>query len=290
MAEYGIYTHPETLKATDLGTISDRDDEAIRQYCVAASRDWDSLCRGRRFYPTLETRYYDMPPDTYKLRLRDDLLEITSIVTGNGTKTLTSTNYWLKSGSRYERGPYNMVVIDPLSVDFLDWSTTPMRSQQVTGYWGYHERWDTAFTNTNATVTTDSGSTIVVSDTAGVDEMLLSPRFRTYCTIKLSDGTDVEYALVTGIDFNTKTLTLIRGINGTTQVTATGAIYRYEPMEEVERAVRRLAAWYYRMKDTSRPDLDRPIFTDEGIILPPRFPIDISEAAKKYAVYDIAIL
>lgn len=285
-----VYCFLEDLKSADLNTTSDKDDQILVQYCLMASRDWERLCYGRLFYPRYETRYYDNPRNTHRLRVDDDLLEISAITTANGSETLTASNYWGKSGPSYTTTPFNQIVVDPQSTDFFYWTDTPLRATSVSGYWGFHQDWSNAWIDTLATVDTDSGSTMTVSSVNGIDLFGFGPRFKTRSLIKLSDGTDTEYALVIGVDYDTDTLTLVRGVNGTSQLTATGSIYRFQPEYDVVRSVQRLAAWYYRMKDTSRPDLDRPIFTDEGIILPPRFPMDVQEAAKQYRVKSIGIL
>ena len=77
MANVGVYTTVTDFK-TYLGISATTDDSLLRGFCTAASRQLDRWCRGRRFYPRSETRYFDHPDNhTNLLILDDDLLEVT---------------------------------------------------------------------------------------------------------------------------------------------------------------------------------------------------------------------
>ena len=68
------------------------DDAVLEGMIEAASRYIDGVT-GRKFYPTTETRYFNVPEDG-ELWLDEDLLSITTLTNGDGT-TLTPAMYKL---------------------------------------------------------------------------------------------------------------------------------------------------------------------------------------------------
>lgn len=287
MADYGVYALYEDVKAIDLDTSETSDDTLLERICVQASRDFEREANGRLFYPRHETRYYDLPYSTSEQRLDDDLLEVTTLTTNSGNDTVAAADYVLASGFEYGKPPYNIIKLLPNGTT-TNWkfSGSAVQANSVSGYWGYVPHWTRgAWLSSGDTVSSLSGSSLTVSDVDGSDTLGRSPRFKYQQLLKISSGGNNEYLYITNKSIVTNILTVIRAVNGTSQLAgATGAtIYIFQPDEAVVKATRRLAAWYYRQKDSSKPDTDRPIVTSGGIILPGSVPKDVTMAAKTFA-------
>lgn len=238
------YVTVEEVK-TELGITEPDYDEMIRDKCETASRLWDRLTK-RRFYPTVATRYYDYRLQ-YMLPLDDDLLEVTTLTTGNGASTMSAAAYWPMTGSSYGDPPYSRIVsTSPFSA-----TGTTKRAHAVTGIWGYHNDWANAWRNSGDTVKTNitaSATSVTVTDVDGTDAEGHDPRFAEGQLLRI--GT--EYLHLQRKNATTDTLTIGRAANGSTAAahTALDVIYVYQPMAEVKQAARRLAAWLFRIKDS----------------------------------------
>ena len=95
---------------------------------------------------------------------------------------------------------------------------------------------------------------------------------------------DDELMLVTARNTSTKVLTVIRGINGTTAAAHAedATIYRFKPDETVRRMARRVAAWHYRRRGDAKGDLERPVVTPGGVMLPATFPKEVEQMMRGY--------
>lgn len=191
----------------------------------------------RRFYPRIETRYYDADendatPDAYTLYLDDDLLEATTFTTNNGDDTIAAASY---NAWPYDGPPYSELIIDANNTnsDYLLWTDTPQRAHRVLGVWGWHDDWSNAWntgsTLNSAIVSTATTSVTVVSGAAHEAGQL----------IRIDD----EYLLI--ISIATNTLTVERGYAGSTAATHDTAtqIYTYEPPFEVQETLLALMQW-----------------------------------------------
>jgi hypothetical protein len=282
--EYTSYQDLDEYQSLD---VSDTDDiELLRLLCEIASRMFDGTCR-RTFYPRSETRYYDHPENTARLKVDDDLLEVTTFTTNNGDDSVSASDYYLMCGDSYNLTPYDRIVmkLDGGQPNLL-YSGTPQKANAVTGMWGYHEDWDAAWQDSNDTVQDDGGidasvTTITVSDADGADIYGITPRFKVQRLLKIDD----EYVYVTAVNTSTDKLTVIRGVNGTTAaVHDNGAtIYVYQPMVEVAHAVKRLAAWLYGQRDAP---FVKQIVSVPGsgttITIPEGAPLDVRAVAARY--------
>lgn len=107
------------------------DEELVLALIRGVSRAIDSYCR-RVFYTTEDTRIYDWT-DPYAIRLRDDLLSLTSVAT-NANQTLAAENFILdpRIGPPYAR----ITLKQGLGVAF-NWSVTRDAALSITGVWGY---------------------------------------------------------------------------------------------------------------------------------------------------------
>lgn len=264
MNEYVSY---EELKSY-LGIVNNDDDALLRTFAEDASRAFDALCH-RRFYPRYETRYYDHPANARVLRVDDDLLEVATLTSDNGSDTIASTDYFLLCGASYNTTPYDRIVIDDDSSALFEYSTTAQRATSVAGTWGYHDDWASAWLNSGDTVqdTTQqsaAATTLTVTSTSAADVNNETPRFMVGQLLKIGS----EYEYVTAKPTAT-TMTVRRGANGTTAAAhLTGvAIYVYQPIEAVREAVRRWASYMYRQKDSGI--FDTTIVPDMGTIVTP---------------------
>ena len=248
MANYGIYCTYEALKEyLNIPAAQTSDNKLLFKFAIQASDKLNAHCHNRYFYPIKQTRYYDYPcgvglpaysyqnsgqgfgfstiptpPLTYldntRLELDDDLLEVLSLTTQNGSQTITSSDYYLMTGDKYNFPPYdNIQLKSDGTVTAFGYSGSTQKSNAVTGYWGYHERWADAWQDSLDTVEnnplTSSGTSITVNDVDGVDLFGFTPRFQYQQLLKIED----EFLFVTGKDAGAaNALTVIRGVNGTT--------------------------------------------------------------------------
>lgn len=274
MNEYVSY---EDLKLYLRITENDADD-LLKGFTLQASRIFDAATR-RRFYPRLETRYYDHPYDASVLVLDDDLLEVDTFTTLNGYIALLPGDYYLTCGGQHNLTPYDRI---EMRVPALQYQSTPQRANAIAGIWGYHEDWGAAWDAVDALAAgvTASATSITVTDVDGADLSGMTPRFKVQQTIRIN----AEYMYVTGKDTSTNTLTVRRGVNGTTAVAHDKdvAVSVYRPMQDVWHAVRRLAAWLYGQKD--QPYAERIQAAQQGIIsIPEGLPADVKLTIRRYS-------
>ena len=263
---------------------SDADTTLVMRFAEAASRQLDRWCRGRWFYPKSAVRYYDHPDDSTRLRLSEDLLELTTFTTENGDTTVTSAQRYLMCGAEYNLTPYDRIVMkSDGGRPNLFYSGTPQRANAVTGIWGYHEDWSNAFEDSQDEVEdnplTASATTINVNDADGADLYGLTPRFKALQMLKIED----EYVYVTAVNATDDELTVVRGVNGTTAAehAQNVAISIYRPMPDIVQAAKEIAKYLYLHKDTS--DGDVTMFPEAGAVTVPQgLPITVKWAIQAY--------
>jgi len=280
------YCPMEDLKAAvDLTASDDADDVLLGGYCVIASRMIDGECK-RKFYPALETYYYDHPADPGVLRVDGDLLAVTTFTTQNGEVTVGSDDYYLMCGGSYNYTPYNRIVMIP-DGDYpnLLYSGRLQKANALTATWGYHEDWANAWQDSNDTVQnaggiTAAGTSITVSDADGANLDGETPRFKAQQLIKVGD----EYMHVTDRNDTTNAITVRRGVNGTTAAAhdADTTIYIYRPMAVVYEAARQLAKWLYNIRDASIELMAGAVDQGGTIRLPPNAPSFVKGVCEIY--------
>jgi hypothetical protein len=317
MANYGIYATYEEVKTYLQGVKAGefpKDDSRIIEFTFAASRRFDEYCK-RKFYPTRETRYYNHPgaepgipvrgtmvlSRTYGnrfstvtiqddcLKLDSDLLEAVTITTANGDTTLATTDYYLTTGGSYNTPPYDRVELrSDGDVTAFAYSDSPQRANAITGFWGYHQEWGGAWVAVDTIQNnplTISGTSLTVADVDGADDIGQTPRFRVHQLIRFGTGTGAEYAFITAKNTQANTLTIVRGVNGTTaaQQAATTAIYVYRPMWQIVDAVKMLAAHLYRRKDNVGGQGESGFASSTGVlVLPPKLPSEVAGILAAY--------
>jgi len=279
MNEYVTFEALKKYTGIEDGNVED--DDLLMELCEDASRAFDTAtCR--RFYPRIETRYYDDPADSRLLKLDDDLLALTSLTTANGTDTISTSNCYLMKGTDYNATPYDRIALKQSEGDLFYYSNTPQKATTVVGTWGYHDDWSNAWLDSNDTVqddplTTDS-ATLTVGDVDGGNLYGVTPRFQVGQTLKI----DSEWMYVTDKPSGT-TLTVRRGINGSTAAQHDNAstVYVYQPPRKVVSATRRLATFLYRQKDSSV--FDTTAFPELGMVQAPAgTPKDVLRAMLQY--------
>ncbi len=190
----------------------------------------------KRRYPYFLPYSEDIPlnVDTHSARMNtlllpNYLLSLTSVVVNTTDVTAYTRLY-----------PPNQLPVYRLQLDnTVKWTyypdvDYPITFVTVTGVWGYNRDYTHAWQAVDA-ITTVGGinasvTTFTVADADGVDSYGLTPRLSIGNYIKV----DNEFMLVTGVNTTTNTLTVKRGVLGTTPAThdagATVSTYTIEPI------------------------------------------------------------
>lgn len=222
------------------------DDNKMLQYIEQASRRIDKHC-DRRFYPRSATRYLNYQ-SSYDLLLDEDLLEVSDLSAG-GT-SISLTDFFLYPLNTY---PKWKIEIDRSKSALFDYSSTHQKAVTVVGTWGWHNDWDNAWDDSQDTTEDDpltvAATTITVNDTDGADINGFTPRFSPGQLLKIES----EYVQVTGVSSADNTLTVRRGMNGTTaaQHDQNTAISIYRVPEVVHRACLEVTKLFYEMRSAT---------------------------------------
>jgi len=272
-------TLEEIRNAIKAGASEAANDDLLLLYAEVASRLLDNEAN-RKFYPRLETRYYDHPVNASNKRrimLDDDLVSLSSFTNGDGSDLPTT---------EFLQHPINEDVkyaleLEPGSTYSWELDLTNGKYQKaclaVAGYWGFHMDWSNAWDSVDTVGDTggiDASSTsLTVSDIDGDNSYGYGPRISRGDLIQIES----EMCYVTAAATDTNIATLVRAVNGTTAAAhANGKVvevFRVWPM--AKHIVRRLAVWLYK-QNFAPLDVDRPAITPDGVtILPMALPKDI---------------
>lgn len=172
-----------------------------------------------------------------ELLLTDDLLSLHSVTNGDGREIDVSDVVHASAGHlRLTNG------------EAFVYDDTPEDAIAVTGVWGYHPNYSVAWSDSGDTVQDASlsadATTISVTDAdAGA-----VPRFQVGQLLRIDD----EYLHLIAVDTDTNTLTVKRGVQGTTAaVHNNGAsIEVYQVPADVAQLALRWALWLYREPDS----------------------------------------
>lgn len=225
------------------------DDAYIEESIRHASRGID-LFTSRFFYPRRETRRYDLL-DQRLLRLNEeDLLEVKGLSDHNGASEIDAAAYFTKSGDNWNEYPKDRIELDFSVGSLLNYSGTRQQAVYVDGVWSFHEDYDNAWVNSEASLTADLPSAQTwasVSGSGGQNELGYSPRFEDDQTWRLGD----EFVHVTSVD-NSSLVRIKRGVNGTTATSHASetTVETWDVEPEIERVATQLAAFQY-MSDKS---------------------------------------
>lgn len=250
LAEYKAYVTARGQTATtDAG-----DDAVIEMLLKAVSRYFDDRT-GRRFYPYIQTRYFDVP-DSRTLKLDADLLEVITLTNGNGV-VIPSTEYAVRP--RNDSPHYSLRLVDNSTYIWAsDGSGDTHDVIAVLGIWGYHNEyaraWMNASTLAEALDASETGLDVADGTLYAVGNLI---RF------------DNEIGYVSAIATNT--LTSTRGENGSTAATHdSGATARvWQPMEHLKEAVLETAMQAYKRR-TGTSTSSTATVTGAGVVLTPK--------------------
>lgn len=255
--------------ATDTG-----DDAVIEMLLKAASRYIDTQT-GRHFYPLVQTRYFDVPDDQIdvrSLKLDADLLEVISLVNGDGV-TIPSTEYTLRPRNDSPRSEIRLVD-NSTYIWASDGAGNVHDIIAVTGIWGFHNRYQLAWL---------LGSTLAEAlDTSetGIDVTSGTP-FAVGNIVKFENELSYISAVVTN------TLTGTRGENGSTAAAhdTAGNVYIWQFMDELKNAVLETAKQAYGRR-FGQSGSNTATVTGAGIVLSPRdIPAMATDFVRTYRKY-----
>lgn len=271
------YLSLDKLKASlDLASTNTNHDAALRRVLEAVSEQVDAWTE-RTFRVYLATRYYTARYDD-RLDLDADLLSVTTLktLTTNSSGVRTYGDTWattdydlLPDNAAVDRRPYTRIVRNPEGAFSFP---TDRRGVEITGKWGYWEDLETI----SATLAEDLDAT-----ETGVD-VSDGTQFDVLDTILI----DSEQMYVTSITANT--LTVVRGVNGTTAATHTlgASIRRYRYPAEVAEAVGIQAARLFNRGRNSPLGISGS--PEVGVVLPRRLDADIRALLEPYRWVSVA--
>jgi hypothetical protein len=255
------------------------EDHNMRRFIRDACRLFDAevnegATRRRRFSPVYEVKYFDHPHVAYpgsldavtwatQLKLRDDLLEVETFTTKNGSVTLTTS-----------------------SASF-EYDTDPVRAHAITGWWGYHTDWANAWVDSGDTVLNTGGintsaTSIEVADPAGLNALGDEYRLQEMQLIKVDN--ELMYIKSIAATASPETLTVERGVNGSTAAThSEGAtIYTFRPEEDVRTAIWAWALHLLRRKASVGSSGDVTTFAHGNVFVAHTMPGEVKERAYNY--------
>lgn len=204
---------------------------------------------GRRFCPRIAALRHDFT-NSAELLLDDDLLELTALTNGDGSSIPSQNILRLP-----ESGPAGVLRLTGGSV--FTWTQTPVQAISVTGIWGWHDRWSAAWRESADIVQNNplsaNATSLMVSDADGADGDGETPRFQIGHLIRIES----EYLRVLAVNTTSNTLTVQRGVNGSTAAShvQNTTIQVYQPPADIDALALRWAAWLYREADvlTAKP-------------------------------------
>lgn len=241
---YTIATLTALRQHLGLSSGDTSDDARLLGALQAASAQIERAA-GRRFCPYVATLKHVVERfDELYLILREDLLSLTSIVDGDGTSINLNDVIGVP-----DFAPHSMLHL----TNGRAFVRSYLNPVAVTGVWGWHERAAEMWRNSSDTVQnnplSNSGTSLTVNSATGTDSVGQSPRFQVGHLLQIES----EYLRVLAISSNT--LTVLRGVNGTTAVqhNQNTPIYTFQPVPDVHLLTLRWAAWLYREGDTDSP-------------------------------------
>ena len=191
-----------------LKILDTREDATLDDIIAGVSRQIDRHC-GRSFFARSGTRTFTAQSTTRVLLPNDDLLAVTTLKTDEdadlsyATTWLTADYVLLPSNALQESPPqpYWDIRVAPSGAELFP---TTLLGVQIVGSWGYYQVLRRAASLLSAAISSTTATTCTV-DNAG--------DFETGQTLKI----DSEQVFISNIDNDT--LTIERGVNGTTAAT-----------------------------------------------------------------------
>jgi hypothetical protein len=243
---------------------TDTDDDALLvEFIRRASRQIERYTQ-RRFDARTETHKFDYDGSSWKLFFGDDLLSCTSLTVSS--TVIDATSYVLKPSNSDVHG---WLEIKTDTGDYLTYTDTPLEAIEVAGVWGWHDDYANAWESSGATASALTANATSVTVSSGTP-------FAKRQTIQIDD----EQMMVTNVV--TTTLTVQRGINGTTAAThdAAAAIDIWRAPYDIQQACIRLVHWYYYQRQAA---FEKTLTPELGqVTVPGKLPPDIEATLKPY--------
>ena len=262
LADYKAYSTARGQSASTDAT----DDGVIVDLLEVASRYLDDKT-GRQFYPSFETRLYDIPSDS-ELWLDGDLLSVTTLTNGDAT-VITTANYVLRPNNHT---PYFSIKLKGDSSVAWEADADDDTEQVISllAWWGYRKQFTQRAWQSVGTLgaaisdTTTPAFTMAVSHSVVVGQIL---------------KIDSEIYNIAAVATNTIT-PIARGDNGSTAAThLNGAtVYAWKPQEEARNAVLEIANSAYQRRFGKNTGESAQV-TAAGVVLTPR---DIPKMAEEF--------
>ena len=235
---FGCYTSIADVKGI-LGITSTTDDTVIRKIVEASSRSIDNYCN-RTFIVSSGTKYFDGAVTLWT----PDLLSITTLKTdedGDGTfeNTLTTDDYILYGiglEDRLNTYPKTEIVINYSLGDYGSFASGVQKGVQIAGVWGYGDGisatpYISDTTTAEALDASETGVDVTSATNLSAGQLIL-----------------VESEQMYIYSISSTTLTVERGVNGTTAATHDTAktIYIYQYPSDIRQACIDLSVALYQ--------------------------------------------
>lgn len=257
------------------------DDDVLLVALETASRLIEGYT-GRHFAPLHAARAYSVP-DGRELLLGADLLELSSVTNGDGSAIPLDAVHAQPGGVAVAAS----LVLDRTRAVFTH-DGDPVDAVQVAGVWGYHPDWTRAWTDSGDAVADNPLSadavTLTVSDADAPLATGYGVRFAVGQLVRIGD----EYLGVQAVDAGANTLTVARGVRGTTAAShAQGAdIDVYAVPGDIRGVCLRLASWLYKQPDAG---FVQPSGGLRGaLVVPPALPDDVQQMLAPYVRVRVA--
>jgi hypothetical protein len=229
------------------------DDDELRRFITRSSRSIDRYTR-RHFYPLRrggnDVLRFDLPRSRTTLEFDDlDVLQVHGLSDMNGASEIDASVYWLKCGDRWNLTPYDRLEIDLSSGSLFNFSGTDQRAIHVDTLLGYHESYDYAWVDSNASLTSALGTATTlasVSGSGGMNTLGVTPRFSEGQLWRLGSGSTEEFVYAKDT-INTSSIRILRAVNGTSRTSHASAtkIYIWQPEYDIEDAATEVTAFAY---------------------------------------------
>ena len=268
MAIINGYTTLQSVKDLLKITATDTTDDAVIEDMIGQVSRYIDAEAGRKFYPRIETRYYNVPRDRRQLTLDDDLLVLTSVTNGDGD-AVVAADYTILPANAY---PKFAIRLTDTTSEYWDVDSNSNSEQviDVLGWWGFRQDY-----GTRAWIT---GSTL--NEGAGLNATDLTFTVTSGTLFKAGQIIKIENEIMMISSVSTHDITVpMRGDNGSTAATHANAtpVYIWAVEPQIEQACRMIVKNFYHNRFGQNTSAVATI-TAAGVVLAPE---DIPASAIK---------
>lgn len=193
---------------------------------------------GKKFYPRIKTYLFDTPEDPYELMLDRELLSLTTLTNGDGT-VITSDYYRLYP--LREDAKWMIRLVGGMYCFMPSVETYGLADISVAGVWGYVKNYSDAWEDTTTLST-------AISSTSATSVTVPTGKLKAGMLIKVDD----EWIYISSVSVSTTdTITIVRGVNGSTAATHDSGekVYVWNPGREISGLCTKTAAALYKLKN-----------------------------------------